>query len=402
MATAMPSEPLLGLLQAANSSVSLARLDPLSLRPVSRRVEVGEYHDTWSLSPDASQLALGVSSGESVLTPSRRLRGRIGIYIVDLGRMRLVQEIQTGIAAEALGWLSRRRLVAGLQRGGTVVVDPVTGRILRRWPRFSFPDLSARVGDALVMLFRDLPLMTVASGNPRLAVVDAQGRLRSVKLERIRLAVRSRNRAYYYTDRTGLAVDSRRARAYVFAADAPVADVDLRTMRVSYRRLDPLSLRPGELQGSKARPKNAVLLRERRALWLGDGRVVIFGRDLVTAPGRKEALIPAGAVFVNTATWKWRVLDRNATGATFAAGRVIVFGPGRDPAPGIGLRAYTLSGRRTSYLLKGKRVFDVQVANGLAYVRTPSAVYVVDTSSGRMARKIVPPLDLRDVIVGSP
>jgi hypothetical protein len=395
-------KPLLGLLQASNSSVSLARLDPLSLRPVSRKVVVGEYHDAWSLSPDASQLALGVSSGASILRPSRRLRGRIGIYIVDLGRMQLVQEIQTEIAAEALGWLARRRLVAGLQRGGTVVVDPLTGRILRRWPRFSFPDLSARVGGELVMLFRDLPLTTLASANPRLAVVNAQGRLRSVKLERIQLAVRSRNSTYYYTDRAGLAVDSGRARAYVFAADAPVADVDLRTMRISYHRLDPLFLRPGELQGSEARPKNAVLSRERRAVWLGDGRVVVFGRDLVTARGRREALIPAGAVLVNTATWKWRALDRNATGATFAAGRLIVFGPGREAAPGIGLRAYTLSGRRTSYLLRGKRVFDVQVANGLAYVRTPSAVYVVDISSGRFVHKIVPPRDLRDVIVGSP
>jgi hypothetical protein len=402
MATAMPTEPLLGLLQAAkNTSVSLARLDPRSLRPVSRQVEVGEYHDTWSLSPDASQLALGVSSGESVLTPSRRLRGRIGIYIVDLRAMELVQEIETGIAAEALGWLAPRRLVAGLQRGGTVLVDPLTGRILRRWPGFSFPDLSARIGNALVMLFPDLPLTTVARATPRLAVVDAQSRLRSVKLKRIQLAVRSRN-GTYYMDRAGLAVDPARARAYVFAADAPVAQVDLRTMRVSYHRFDPLFLRPGELQGSEARPKNAVLSRERRALWLGNGHVVVFGRDLVAARGRREALIPAGAALVNTAKWKWRTLDRSATGAAFVAGRLVVYGPGWYPAAaGAGLRAYTLGGRRTFHLLKGKRVFDVQVAADLAYVRTPSAVYVVDVRHGKVVNKIVPPRDLVDVIVGS-
>jgi hypothetical protein len=401
MATSMPGEPLLSLLQAANSSVSLARLDPLSLRPVSRQVAVGEYHDTWSLSPDASQLALGVSSGESVLNPSRRLRGRIGIYIVDLGAMKLLQEIETGIAAEALGWLAPLRLVAGLQRGGTVVVDPLTGRILRRWPGFSFPDLSARIRNALVMLFPDLSLTTVASATPRLAVVDAQGRLRSVRLKRIQLSVRSRNGTYYYTDRAGLAVDPARARAYVFAADAPVAQVDLRTMRVSYHRFDPLFVRPGELQGSEARPKKAVLSRERRALWLGDGNVVVFGRDFVTARGRREALIPAGAVLVNTTKWRWRTLDRSATGAAFAAGRLVVYGPGWYPAAGVGLRAYTLTGRRTFYFFKGKRVFDVQVAADLAYVRTPSAVYVVDVRSGKVVNKIVPPRNLVDVIVGS-
>lgn len=401
MATAMPGEPLLGLLQAANSSVSLARLNPLSLRPVSRQVELGEYHDAWSLSPDASQLALGVSSGESVLNPSRRLRGRIGIYIVDLGAMKLVKEIETGIAAEALGWLAPRRLVAGLQRGGTVVVDPLTGRILRRWPGFSFPDLSARIGNALVMLFPDLPLTTVVSATPRLAVVDAQRRLRSVRLKRIQLSVRSRNGTYYYTDRAGLAVDPARARAYVFAADAPVAQVDLRTMRVSYHRVDPLFLRPGELQGSEARPKKAVLSRERRALWLGRGNVVVFGRDFVTARGRREALIPAGAVLVNTTKWRWRTLDRSAAGAAFAAGRLVVYRPGWYPAAGVGLRAYTLTGRRTFYFFKGKRVFDVQVAADFAYVRTPSAVYVVDVRSGKVVNKIMPPRDLVDVIVGS-
>jgi hypothetical protein len=401
VATATPSKPLLGLLQAPNSSVSLARLDPLSLRRVSRQVELGEYHDTWSLSPDGSQLALGVSSGESVLNPSRRLRGRIGIYIIDLEAMKLVQEVETGIAAEALGWLAPRRLVAGLQRGGTVLVDPLSGRILRRWPGFSFPDVSARTGTALVMLLPDLLLTTVARSTPRLVVVDAQGRLRSVRLKRIQLAVRSRN-GTYYTDRAGLAVDRARGRAYVFAADVPVAQVDLRTMSVSYHRFDPLLLRPGELQGSEARPKSAVLARERRALWLGDGQVVVFGRDFVTARGRREALIPAGAILVNTATWKWRTLDRTATGAAFVAGRVVVYGPGWFPAAaGVGLRAYALSGGRTFYLFKGKRVFDVRVAAGLAYVRIPSAVYVVAVRSGKVVNKIVPPRDLRDVIVRS-
>jgi hypothetical protein len=401
IATTTSSKPFLGLVQAPNSSVSLARLNPLSLRRVSPQLDVGEYHDTWSLSPDASQLALGVSSGESVLNPSRRLRRRIGIYIVDLQALKLVQEVETGIAAEALGWVARRRLVAGLQRGGTVLVDPLTGRILRRWPGFSFPDVSARVGNALVMLFPDLPLTTAASATPRLAVVDAQGRLRSVKLRRIQLAVRSRH-GTYYMDRAGLAIDPTRARAYVFAADAPAAQVDLHTMRVSYHRLDPLFLRPGELQGSEARPKNAVLSRERRAVWVGDRYVVVFGRDVVTGRGRSEALIPAGAALVNTATWKWRTLDRSATGAAFVAGRVVVYGPGWYPAAaGIGLRAYALSGGRTFYIFKGKRVFDVQVAADLAYVRTPSAVHVVDVRSGKVVNKVAPPRDLVDVIVGS-
>jgi hypothetical protein len=356
---------------------------------------VGEYHQAWSLSPGGAQLAV-----------ARGGHG-IGIDIVDLGTMKLVRQIHTGIAAEALGWLGSRRLVAGLQRGGTVLIDPRSGRIVRRWPRYSFPAASARVRNALVMLLPrlqqsspNLPLTRVA-GAPRLAVVDTQGRLRSVTLKRVRLGVRSRNGiSDYYADRAGLAVDPGQARAYVVAADAPVAEVDLRTMRVSYHRLAPMYLRPGELGGRKGEPKNAVLARERGALWLPNGHLVVFGRDFVTTPGRREAaLVPAGATVVSTANWRWRTLDSRTTGAAILDGRVVVFGPGSYPAAGVGLRAYTLSGRRVFYLFKGKRVFEVQVAAGLAYVRTPSAVDVVDGKSGNVVHQIVPPVDLVDVVM---
>jgi hypothetical protein len=97
-ATAAPTGPLLGMLQQPDTGVILARLDPLSLDPVSRRVHLGEYHGAWSLSPDGTQLALGVSApGES---------GRIGIVIVDPEDMRIVRAIETGGAAEALAWLT--------------------------------------------------------------------------------------------------------------------------------------------------------------------------------------------------------------------------------------------------------------------------------------------------------
>ena len=379
-----PRKPLLGVVERArNGSALLARLDPRSLQPVSRKVEVGEYHRAWSLSPDASHLALGVGG-----------KG-IGIKIVDLRTMRLARKIRTGIAAEALAWIGPRRLVAALQRGGTVLVDPLSGRILRRWSGFSFPDASTPIRNGLVMLLPrlrksspGLPLIRVA-GPPRLAVVEAPGRLRSVTLERIRLGVRVRA-GVYYADRAGLAVDFIRARAYVLAADAPVATVDLRSMRVSYHRLEPLFLRP----------RSRLVARERGAFALGSRYVVVFGRDFVSGRGRKEpGLAPAGAAVLKPADWSWRTLDRAATGATFAANRVLAYGPGQYPAAGIGVRAYLLGGRRVFSLFKGKRVFDVRLASGWAYVRTPKAVYVVDVASGKVVREIVPPVDLVDVIV---
>lgn len=380
-------QPLLGVLYATpNAPAVLARLDPLSLKPVSRQVEIGEYHPAWSLSPDGSQLAL-----------ARGGQG-IGIEIVELKAMKLVRDVHTGIAAEALGWLAPRRLVAGLQRGGTVLVDPVTGRIRRRWPGFSFPDESARLPDALVMLLPqlrksspNLPLTRVA-GAPRLAVVDRQGRLRSVTLKRIRLDARFAN-GVYYEDRAALAVDPARARAYIFAADAPVTEVDLRTMRVSYHR---------ELAGPEIEGKNAPA-RQRHALWLGGGKIAVFGRDLSAAKG-KLAATPAGVTLIDTRDWSACTLDARASGAAFAVGRVLTYGPGsavsRDEA-GVGFRAFTVGGAEAFHLFDGQQVWDVETASGRAYVRSPDAVHVVDVRTGKAVGKITPPPELADVIGGS-
>ena len=395
-ATAEPSEPLLGLLRPPNESAILARFDPLSLEPVSRQVQVPEYHDAWSVSPDGSQLALGISSGRSLISPSRRLSGRIGILIVDLKEMKVVGEVETGIAAEGLAWLAPRLLVAALQRGGTVLVDPLTGRILRRWPALSEPQASARTPDGLVMLFPGvLPATPEATAGARLGVVDPRGRLRSVTLERIQLALRDG----VQWDGAGLAVDTARARAYVFAADAPAAEVDLGTMRVSYHRLESLSLSPGELGGSEVPSDDELIWRSRRALWLGDGHVLVIGHDGLEAAGGEDFVaIAAGTTLVDTATWSSCVLDARAGGAEFVAGRVLVYGRG-DPA-GRGLRGYTVAGREAFHLFDREQVLDVQAAPDLAYVRTRTAVHVVEVMTGKVVSEIVPPVELVDVVAG--
>jgi hypothetical protein len=179
----------------------LARRDPLSLQPVSPQVPIAEYHDAWSLSPDGSQIALAISA------PGRE--GRVGVLLVDLDTMKVVRGIETGIAAAALEWLAPRVLIAALQRGGTVRIDPVTGTITNRWPDFSFPDESARTKDSIVMLAGPDPDTSAGSAPARLAVVDARDGLRSVVLERIRLRVRLAN-GTEYRDRAGLAVDPER------------------------------------------------------------------------------------------------------------------------------------------------------------------------------------------------
>jgi hypothetical protein len=306
--------------------------------------------------------------------------------------------VHTGIAAEALGWLAPHRLVAGLQRGGTVLIDPVTGRVIRRWTGFSFPDASAPTRQGLILLLPqwrssapNLPLTRV-SGPARLAVVDTRGRLRSVTLERIPLAVHM-TRGSYYEDRAGLAVDTARARAYVVAAGAPVAEVDLNTMRVSYHL---------ELAGSgSTEPPTA---QQRGALWLGDGRIAVFGRDLTAADGGKLTATPAGVTLIDTRDWSACMLDERASRAAFAAGRLITYGPGppvsRDDE-GVGLRAYVVGGGEAIHLFDGQQVWDVKLVGDDAYVRTATAVHIIDVTSGKVLATIARPLELADVISGT-
>ena len=99
-----------------------ACVNPLTLRPTSPRVRVGENHDAWALSPDRRQLALGISApGDGP---------RIGVRIIDL-RDWSVRDVETGVFADALAWVTPRRLVARLGTlGQAAVIDPVSATVV--------------------------------------------------------------------------------------------------------------------------------------------------------------------------------------------------------------------------------------------------------------------------------
>ena len=399
MAPTAASQPFIGIAYPGGDTggaAILGRLDPLSLRPVSQTVELGEYHDAWSLSPDGSQLALGISSGVSLVSPPRTLHKRVGVIVVDLRTMTIVQEVETGVYAGAVGWLRPRRLVAA--GNGLVVIDPRTGTILARWG-LPGPLAWARTSDRLVMLYKGSYRQSASSPGKgsfslRLAVVDERTlRRTTVSLGPLTLG---RTRGGFYEDSAGLAVDPVGERAYVTAAGSPLAEVDLTTMRVSYHRLAFLEARAGELQGRPA-PQEKLLNRARDVIWLGNGRLLVSGRDIVAGPGG-EVYFPAGATLVDTARWRARTLDRSASEAAFAAGVVLASGPRWNPGAEVGLRGYTIAGRRVFHLLKGLQVFDVPVVGDWAYARTRSAVRVVEVGRRTVVAKIAPPSDLVDVI----
>jgi hypothetical protein len=307
--------------------------------------------------------AFGISApGES---------GRIGVRILDLATLRTVKDHELGIAAEAVGWLRRDRLAAFLQSGEVVVLDPLSGdEIVREllgapscpWPANAVTSLGF--------------VMTVADGGAaRLILADAQGGLRSVRLPEI-----SAGEARGICQQVGLAVDQQRLVAYVIGPQAPVAVVDLRTMRATHHRI--------------ASPPRLLSMRGCRtcsgdvsATWLGGGRMVVAGVHQTRYRDR-----PAGVAVVDTRGWTARTIAPRAGKAILAGGRVLAF-DGRHPATrprgGGGLRVHDRSGTLRSVLLRGQVVGDVQVAGGRAYVRATRGLHVVDLRRERVIARFL-------------
>jgi hypothetical protein len=366
---ASPASQRLGVLVApGGAGAVLTHLAPMSLRPRGRRVAVGEYHRAWSFSPDGSQVALATSMPGA--------GGRIGIRIVDVARMRAHKDVATGIAAEALAWLAPDRLVAVLQSGEVVVVDPTSGEIVRRWSmstgaRFYFPK-SAATPEMLVALLVGTGKLRPA----RLVVVDRDGRLRSTRLGRIRVGERRAANDLVVPQSAGLALDPAGDRAFVAGTGARLATVDLDTMRVRYHRLR---------NPAKTRTRGgAIVSSDRRALWLGHGRLAVTGHDYVSGSGRRVETSPSGVHMVDTRRWTSHTIAKRASAARIAAGRLLVYAPRHTPGAGLGI--YSRDGRRLHQLF-GNRALDVQVAGRYAYAIGERAVRVVNVRTGKVLHR---------------
>jgi hypothetical protein len=346
---------LVGVITSIDGSepAIFAAIDPLTLRARRSGVALGEYHDAWTLSPDGSQAAFGISA------PAAASGGRVGIRIVDVDGMRVSRDVSTGIAAQALGWLAPRRLAALLQSGEIVVVDPRTGDILGRQSVGPFtlqctPQPSAVTPQGLVLL-----LASSGGVSTRLVMVNGQGRVRTVSLRRIAVDGNC--------GRGGLAIDQAGDRAFAVGRGSLVAEVDLRAMRVAYRRPAEAPLRSAT---------------RRSALWLGDGRLAVSGR--------RRSETPAGVAVIDTSTWNSRDIDTSGGAARSTDGTLLVYDGKVDSltTPGIGLRAYRPDGRPRFRVLEGQKVWNVEVVAHRAYARTSTGLHVVNVRSGEVTGEL--------------
>jgi hypothetical protein len=292
------------------------------------------------------------------------------LHVIDPVRLRRLATIRFGIVAEApqqLGWLGPRRVavVAGNPGDGATLVmaDPVAGRVLSRRQLAPAGIVAARAGDRLVLLRSPIDQI----GPAQLSVVDGRGRIKTVQLPGIRAGFQNppdwdRPGAYGITRDAGLAVHPAGRRAFVVTAGPTIAEVDLASLRVTYRQLR----------------QPASLLR-RLAHWL-------------VPPAQAKQVV---------GTWTVRPLDPAAPLASWQAGRLLAYGGSWDDEAqrerGVGLTLYGPGDGPPRHLLGIRAVDDVQLNGELVYASVDSGGelpgrVVVSLGSGRVVASSDEPL----------
>jgi hypothetical protein len=357
----------------------LVRLDRRTVVPVGgKRVALGSGAGAgaWALSPDGSRLAIGVEDA-------------LGLRIVDTKRMRAVAEVKTRNGQiEVAAWLTPRRIV-GLEQTGLFVVDPVARRLIRSEPLEDYAVAVGRTADELVLLLAPRDEL----GWARLALVNAEGVVRSVALDRILAGSRFPAEPGATVGENwspGLALDAVGARAFVVGGGSPIAEVDLRSLTVRYREPARRASLLGRLRSwlePDAHAKGPIVGSRRTARWLGGGFLAFTGEDGRLAGSERVDATVAGVTLVDTSSWEARTLVARANTIAFAAGTLVAsLSDPFDPRAGIGLRGYSREGRQRFHLFEGQQVGLMGMLDDRAFVDAIGGTHVVRLATGRAAR----------------
>lgn len=337
-------------------AASLATLDATTFRPRGRLLPLGRGQGSVFADRLGDRLAVA-SAG-------------IGVAVVDTRREKLVWRLPRGALVRAVAWLSPSRLLV-VEHGSVLLLDPLRKRIVSRGEYEGAVVATARWRQGLVLLAE----RGRGSIEPaRLVVVGPGARMRAVDLAGIAAGWDGgeNNQGPFVMASPALAVDVAGGRAFV-AGGMQVAAVDLASLGVQYRSAE----RTVQKAGSGPR---------RAAAWLGDGVLAVAGDDLAAGGGDHTTLAstPFGLRFVTAAGV--RVVDARATNVRVAGDLVLAYGVRHagGQAVGMGVAAYDADGVRRWQLFGDRAIGFLTVANGLAYVRTPGRVHVLDVASGRV------------------
>ena len=359
----------------------VVRLDPLSLKTLPGWSQtVGLQYDENVLSPDRSWLAVG--------------RNGPDLRLVQVGATRANHWVSFPRASvHPLAWISTRVLVvevdsvvAGRFTRTLVGVDAGTRNVLWRRALGETEILgTGRVRDRLILLVGP----AAGAGTPSILAVSASGALRSAEVERVPAGLYKDASGASLARKPGLAVDAAANRAYVVGAGAPLAQIDLSRMTVAYRGGDRTlaKLMPGP---------------ERRAVWLGNGKLAVTGYDSSSSslPGGllRYTKTPIGLSIVDVESGATRLVKRDVGSVLLVGRSLVTFGTASDSTvrneTGYGLSVLGLDGAERLHLFGSTPVSEVQAQGGLAYVSLTDRsghFVVVDADAGRVVANVTRP-----------
>jgi hypothetical protein len=364
-APAKPFHSLLGIVNASGEA-RLVGLDQETLAVAGGpSVTLGKQGGSWGFSPDRSHF---------VYAEQARLRFFDLFTFTPEGDIRLP-------GRGPVAWLSSGAVV-GVSRDGkdavrVVKVDAFSHAVLSQ-QRFAGVVLAARtLPDGLVVLLgRENKIVPV-----RVLVVES-GRTRVVRLGGVwgGTVIPRRSRPVVTMRRPALALDEARGIAYVADPDGMIVELPLDTLQATSRMLHGGFAK--EVHGS-----------ERTAFMLGDGLLVLTGRDFDPSGGRV-----AGLELVDTHTWSSRLVEEGAAFAWASADGVLATGSSWDAKgrkqTAIGLVAFDRSGRMRFRLFDGLSAFVQTVVGSRAYVAVSGEreAVVVDLAAGREVGRRAYPL----------
>ena len=313
-----------------------------------RSVSLANRDGNWSFSPNGARIALGSGGGGDYLR------------FVDVRRMRVLGDmpLMTGVGPDHVTWLGAHRLLA-TAANAVVVVDPHDRRVVRRarLPGVVYGGARLTYGLAL-LLGQDVNGFVPA----KVAVVDAEGRSRAVKLDRITIGFH-RVGDRFEARRPGFTIDPATGRAFVVGADYTVAVVDLRTLAVSYH---------GGAARSLAKEFAGPI---RNARWLGNGLLAVAGMDTLQRDGLR---------IIDTRNWSTHVADAESVDLTLAGGVLV----GSAPFVPADFAVYGMDGA-LRYRFELERGMGFRISGRYGYVCTGIRLSrVVDLASGATLHQV--------------
>ncbi len=337
-------------LQGSNADGRLVRVEPATLRAIGPSLSVGRFTAERAVSPDGRTIALVSQDRPTVrLVDLQRMRVLGSAALADEGEVHVLRWTAQGLVA----------LVDPPLGSKLVWLDPQQRRVTRTLRyRGELTDFRMASGRLAVL---ERPGGRV--GPVRLNVIDADGRARSIRIDRIRGGWQRKGSDVVRMAEPGLAIDSEGETVWLADGDGEICEVVLDSLSVRCNTVRTLT-------------KNGAPWSRRQLKLVAPGTLALSGWEKPERGPRAARAI--GLWVVDTATWRRRLVDRGI-GSFRLAGGVIV-GDRRG-----GVTAYDPAGTLRYRIEEPFQLGVLSTAGPYLYVpRTDGRTVVADLATGRV------------------